>query len=149
MSPSLNVLHNRIIHTPVTISFTLLSFSVTSIIFWFSDMLLILLVYLFVICLHGGGLVAKFCLTLVTPWTIAHQASLSIRFPRQEYWSGYPLSIYFSRGISLSRDWSQVFWIIGRFFTNWATRVPIYLLLLAYTFWTWELYFHHQCIFSI
>ena len=24
----------------------------------------------------------------VTPWTIAHQAPLSIGFPRQEYWSG-------------------------------------------------------------
>jgi len=26
----------------------------------------------------------------VTPWTVAHQASLSIGFPRQEYWSGLP-----------------------------------------------------------
>ena len=25
-------------------------------------------------------------LTLVTPWTIAHQASLSLGFSRQEYW---------------------------------------------------------------
>ena len=25
---------------------------------------------------------------LVTPWTVAHQASLSMGFPRQEYWSG-------------------------------------------------------------
>ena len=25
-----------------------------------------------------------------TPWTVAHQASLSIGFPRQEYWSGLP-----------------------------------------------------------
>ena len=24
------------------------------------------------------------------PWTVAHQASLSIGFPRQEYWSGLP-----------------------------------------------------------
>ena len=24
----------------------------------------------------------------VTPWTVAHQASLSMGFPRQEYWSG-------------------------------------------------------------
>ena len=27
------------------------------------------------------------CLTL-TPWTLAHQAPLSMRFSRQEYWSG-------------------------------------------------------------
>ena len=26
----------------------------------------------------------------MTPWTIAHQASLSMGFPRQEYWSGLP-----------------------------------------------------------
>ena len=26
----------------------------------------------------------------VTPWTIAHQASLSMGFPMQEYWSGLP-----------------------------------------------------------
>ena len=26
----------------------------------------------------------------VTPWTVAHQASLSMRFSRQEYWSGLP-----------------------------------------------------------
>ena len=25
-----------------------------------------------------------------TPWTVAHQASLSMGFPRQEYWSGQP-----------------------------------------------------------
>ena len=27
---------------------------------------------------------------LVTPWTIAHQAPLSMGFSRQEYWSGFP-----------------------------------------------------------
>ena len=32
----------------------------------------------------------KLCLTLVTPWTIALQAPLSIGFSRQEYWSGLP-----------------------------------------------------------
>ena len=26
----------------------------------------------------------------MTPWTIAHQAPLSVGFPRQEYWSGLP-----------------------------------------------------------
>ena len=28
---------------------------------------------------------------LATPWTAAHQASLSMGFSRQEYWSGVPL----------------------------------------------------------
>ena len=36
------------------------------------------------------GLVTKSCLTLVTPWTVDHQAPLSMGFPRQEYWSGLP-----------------------------------------------------------
>ena len=35
----------------------------------------------------GNGLVAKLCLTLVTPWAVAHQSPLSMRFPRQEYYS--------------------------------------------------------------
>ena len=38
-----------------------------------------------------GGLVTKSCLTLVAPWTVvACQAPLSMRFSRQEYWSGLP-----------------------------------------------------------
>ena len=28
---------------------------------------------------------------LATPWTVAHQASLSMGISRQEYWSGLPL----------------------------------------------------------
>ena len=44
---------------------------------------------LYVCC--GGGLVVKSCPILVTPWTIACQASLTMGFPRQEYWNGLPL----------------------------------------------------------
>ena len=36
-------------------------------------------------------LVAKSCLTLSTPWTVAHQVPLSMGFPREEYWSGLSL----------------------------------------------------------
>ena len=36
----------------------------------------------------GGGLVAKSCPTLTTPQTVARQASVSMGFSRQEYWSG-------------------------------------------------------------
>ena len=36
----------------------------------------------------GGGLVAKLCPTLATPWIVARQAPLSMVFSRQEYWSG-------------------------------------------------------------
>ena len=38
----------------------------------------------------GGGLVAKSCVTLAIPWTVAFQALLSMGFSRQEYWSGLP-----------------------------------------------------------
>ena len=42
-------------------------------------------------CAYGGGsLVAKSCLTLATPWTVAHQAPPSMRFSSQEHWSGLP-----------------------------------------------------------
>ena len=40
--------------------------------------------------MYGGGLVTKSCLTLATPWTVAHRAPLSMGFSRQEYWSGLP-----------------------------------------------------------
>ena len=34
--------------------------------------------------------ISQSCLTLVTLWTVAHQAPLSMGFSRQEYWSGLP-----------------------------------------------------------
>ena len=34
--------------------------------------------------------VTKSCPNLVTPWTVASQAPLSMGFSRQEYWSGLP-----------------------------------------------------------
>ena len=45
----------------------------------------------FLWCSHGSGsLVGKSCLTLVTSWTVACQATLSMGVPRQESWSGLP-----------------------------------------------------------
>ena len=38
------------------------------------------------------GLLAKLCPTLVTLWTVACQAPLSMGFPKEEYWSGLPFS---------------------------------------------------------
>ena len=42
------------------------------------------------VCDGGGALVAQLGLPLATPWTVAHQAPLSMGFPRQEYWNGLP-----------------------------------------------------------
>ena len=38
---------------------------------------------------HGIS-VTKSCLTLMTPWTVARQAPLSMGFSSQEYWNGLP-----------------------------------------------------------
>ena len=43
-----------------------------------------------VVVVGGAGLVAKSNPTFVTPWTVAHQAPLSMGFHRQEYWSALP-----------------------------------------------------------
>ena len=40
-----------------------------------------------------GMLIVLSCLVVsdsATPWTVAHQAPLSMGFPRQGYWSGLP-----------------------------------------------------------
>ena len=38
----------------------------------------------------GGGVVSKSCSALMSPWTVAHQFPLSMRFSRQECWNGLP-----------------------------------------------------------
>ena len=72
----------------------------------------------------GGGLVAQSCLTLAAPWTVAHQAPLTVVFPRQEYWDG---SSFLSPGdlpdpgIEPTSPASQaVSCIAGGFFTDWG-----------------------------
>ena len=40
----------------------------------------------------------------VTPWTVAHQAPLSMGFSRQEYWSGLPALL---QGIFLTQELNQ------------------------------------------
>ena len=63
--------------------------------------------------LHSLGLCmyALSWLTLCNPMTIAHQAPLSVGFPKQEYWGGWP---FLSPG-DLS-DLAAA--LAGRFFTT-------------------------------
>ena len=43
--------------------------------------------------LHAGVLSCFNCAQLFAiPWTVVHQAPLSMRFSRKEYWSGYPFT---------------------------------------------------------
>ena len=59
------------------------------------------------------------CPSLVTLWTVAYQAPLSMGFSRQEEC----VAISFSRGSSQPRNWTEVSYIAGRFFTDWARRI--------------------------
>ena len=43
-------------------------------------------VFLRIVCVNSLSHVQLFA----TPWTVAHQAPLSMGFSRQEYWSGLP-----------------------------------------------------------
>ena len=63
----------------------------------------------------GGGLVAKSCPTLATPWTVARQPLLSMGFPRQEYCSGLPFPF---QGIFLTRNQTRISYIANGFFTT-------------------------------
>ena len=44
-------------------------------------------VYIYICCAVLSRSVMSYS---ATPWTVAHQAPLSVGFPRQEYWSGLP-----------------------------------------------------------
>ena len=65
---------------------------------------------------------AKLCLTLVTPWTIACQALLSMRFFRQKYWSGLSFPSpgdLLELGIKPGSPALQAnYCIVGKFFTD-------------------------------
>ena len=74
--------------------------------------------YHHIVCVHAKSLQSNY----LTPWIVAHQASLSTGFSRQEYWSGLPCpppgglpdpSIKPSSLASLA--------LAGRFFTTGAT----------------------------
>ena len=56
----------------------------------------------------------------VTPWTVAHQASLSMGFSRQEYWSGLPFPSPGDLPNPGTEPASPA--LAGGVFTIWATR---------------------------
>ena len=66
-----------------------------------------------------------------TPWAIAHQASWSMGFPMQEYWSGLPFLL---QGSSQPRDQTHVSCIAGRTFKTLYHQGPHLLHLLTATF---------------
>ena len=44
----------------------------------------------FISTANSGGSLATKSYPTATPWTITHQAPLSLGFPRKDYWSGLP-----------------------------------------------------------
>ena len=78
----------------------------------------------------GGGIVTKLCLTPVIPWTVAHQAPLSMGFPRQEYCSGLPFPSpgdLLNPGIEPASLASHA--LASRFFTMTPSGKPYYIRL--------------------
>ena len=61
---------------------------------------------------------------LVTLWTVASQAPLSMGFPRQEYWTGLPFPSPGDLPNPGTEPMSPS--LAGRFFSNWATREAQY-----------------------
>ena len=83
---------------------------------------------------------AQSCLTLGTPWTVAHQAPPSMGFPRQEYWSRVPLP---SRCVELSLGF--LFCSIDLYFCLFASTILSWWLWLCSRAWSqagWFLQFH-------
>ena len=72
-------------------------------------------------------LVINSCLTFANPWTVAHQAPLSMGFFRQEYWSGLlPSGDLPTQRIKLSSLMSPA--LAGGFFTTSTTWEALYPL---------------------
>ena len=79
---------------------------------------------------------------LATPWTSAHQAPSSMRFSRQEYWSGVPL--YYSNGWILSKCrnsqilafvlWKIQFWVYVGWFKSIQSVFMEHLFVQSYGF---------------
>ena len=83
-----------------------------------------------VLYIQYSCLVTKSCLTLVSPWTVAHQAPLSLGFPRKEYWSGLPFP---PPGDHPDQGSKRIF-CIGRWnLYCWATREAPILTYLWHT----------------
>ena len=55
--------------------------------------------------------VTQSCLTLATPWTATYQASSSMGFSRQKYWSGVPLPSLHNTGLECKSRKSRNTWI--------------------------------------
>ena len=82
-----------------------------------------LIYILYILLLFSHSVVSN---SFGTPWTVAYQAPMSVRFPKQEYWSGLPfpsLGDLPDTGIKPTSPTLE-----GRFFTGEPPGKPIWLL---------------------
>jgi len=83
--------------------------------------------------------------SFVTPWTVAHQAPLSMGFPRQEHWSGLP----FPSSTDLPNPRIELVSLVlaGGFFTNEPPGKPIYIFFSK--FFSFISYYRMLSIFPV
>ena len=90
------------------------------------------------VSLHGRECSLFSCVRLfVTPWTIAHQAPLTMEFSRQEHWSGLPFPLpgnllcllHWQTGCYLGATWKAITWAMD--WCHWSLVIdspPAHLL---------------------
>ena len=84
------------------------------------------------LCCFLCCLVVKSCLTFATAWAVAHEALLSMEFPRQWYWTGLPL---ISLGDLPDPEIKSEFFCIGRWILyHWTTR-EAHTFCISFTFY--------------
>ena len=103
---------------------------------------------IYCVCSVSECEVTQSCPTLCDPWTVAHQAPLSVEFFRQEYWSGCH---FLFQGIFLTQKLNPGLLHCRQTLTNWATRETLFILyhlgegghrgwdgwMASLTQWTW------------
>ena len=78
-------------------------------------------------CCHY--LVLKSCLTLLWPWTVAHQAPLSMGFLRQEHGSGLPFPSPGDLPHPGVKPGSPALQVDSLLLSSWGTQLPIWNLI--------------------
>ena len=89
----------------------------------------------------------------VAPWTVASQASLSMEFPRQEYWSGLPFpspGVLPDSGIEPWEDPLASSALAGRFFIVELPGKTLFMYILLFPYFKvvvksmWHKIYHHN-----
>ena len=106
-----------------------------SIVLYFCGTVLILLISEYVHGYESESEVAKSCLTLRPPWTVAYQAPPSMGFSRQRYWSGLPFpspEIFPTQGSNLGLPHSrQMLYCLSHQGSHlWVYSVTIFIVII-------------------